>query len=132
MGVAAIIHTNKADDATLSASSFIAAAPPSMLQNHHVSRRWKGRLGDTEWLLADLGSLQSIDTIALSGCQYIDADDNQVNMTSAAITQVRVATVDNTGEAGDAYDSTSAAGRISEAYGALVIHLATPVTGRYA
>lgn len=128
---AAIVYENLADAGTLDASSWIAAAPPATLQNHHVGRRWKGRLGDTEYIVADLGASVSVDSLALLGCQYVAADDTQANMTSAAVTRVRFSTADATGAAGDAYDSGSAAARINAAYGALVKHLAAPVTGRY-
>lgn len=127
---AAILYDNLADTATVTASSWVAAAPPATLQNEHVSRRWKGRLGASEYVLVDLGAATAIDTIALLGCQAI-VGDTQANMTAAATTRVRVSTADAMGLAGDAYDSGLAAGRVRAAYGALVVHRPAPVTGRY-
>ncbi len=131
IGNAAIVYDNMADAATIDASSFIAAAPPATLQNPHVRRRWKGRLGDTERITADLGSDRSLDSIGLFGCQYVDVDDVQRNMTIAAVTRVRASTEAGGVLAGDAYDSGSAAARISEAHGALVIHSEDTITARY-
>lgn len=128
---AAILYDNLADAATLDASSWIAAAPPATLQSPHVSRRWKGRNGDSETLSADLLAEVSLDTLTLLGCQYVDADDIQANMTASAITRIRVSSQTGGPFAGDVYDSGSAAGRIDAAYGALVTHLASPVSGRY-
>ena len=128
--MAAIIYANLSDSGTVTASSWIAAAPPSMVQNHHVSRRWKGQAGNAEWLLLDLGALTSIDTVAVFGIQGIFGD-TQSNLSALALTRVRISTVDATGNAGNAHDSTSVAGRIRDSYGALVYLLTTPVSGRY-
>jgi hypothetical protein len=127
---ARVLWRNLADSGTVTASSWIASAPPSTLQNVHRNRRWKGRNGPSEYILVDLGSAQSIDFIGLFGCAGI-FDDTQRNLSETASRQVRVSTVDSNGEAGDAYDSAAASGFIKEAYGACVTRLATPVTGRY-
>ncbi len=68
----AILYENIADTAVITASSWIAAAPPSTLQNPHVTRRWKGTSGATEYILASWSAPQSIDTIALLGLATID------------------------------------------------------------
>jgi hypothetical protein len=75
--MAAILHENLADDGTVTASSWIAAAPPLMVQNPHVSRRWKGNDGDGEYLLLSWESAQTFDTIALFGLAVIDVDNTQ-------------------------------------------------------
>jgi len=130
MANAAILYDNLADAATVSASSWIASAPPTMLQNPHVRRRWKGRNGASEYILCDFGSEVSIDTVALFGCQGV-LSDVQRNLSSAATTRIRLSNSDDTGVTGEIHDSGSAAGRISDAYGALVYLLDAPVSARY-
>lgn len=130
-GNAALLYANLADDGTVTASSWAAAAPPSTLQDPHVSRRWKGRAGDTESITFDLGSAQSFDTVCLLGCQAVDADDNQDNMTAAAIRQIRLSASDPTAIAADAYDSGSVSGEISSKYGSMIELLTSPVSARY-
>ena len=114
----------------LSASSWIAAAPPWMLQNHHVRRRWKGRNGFAEYILLDLGAANAIDVIALLGCQGI-VGDSQINLSATTTTRIRVSSADPLGIAGDVYDSGEETGQINAAFGALVRILDAPVTGRY-
>lgn len=130
MSNAAIIYDNLADAGSVSASSWIAAAPPSNVQDPHVSRRWEGRGGASDSLILDLGALLTFDSIALLSCAAVVSGTTGL-MTTAAITQIRVASADNTGVAGDVYNSGSAAGRISSAYGSLIHHFTTPVVGRY-
>lgn len=115
----AILYQNLADDGVVSASSWIAAAPPSVLQNTHVTRRWKGSNGAAEYILVTWSSAQSIDTIALFGCAVVDASVERV-MSAAASSRIRVSSVDLTGLAGDLYDSGNVVGAIREEYGALV------------
>ncbi len=126
MANAAILYDNLADAGTVTASSWIAAAPPATLQSHHVSRRWKGRNGDSEYVLT--GLLASFDTIRLGGIQGVIGDD-QINLTSAAVSRVRVSSADATGVAGDIYDSGSAAGELSARFGTLTKLLPSVVSG---
>lgn len=115
----AILYQNLADDGTVAASSWIAAAPPSVLQNAHVTRRWKGNNGAAEYISVTWPTAQSIDTIALFGCAVVDVGVERV-MSAAASSRIRVSSVDVTGLAGDLYDSGNVAGAIREQYGALV------------
>lgn len=131
MSRAQILYQNLADAGTVTASSWIASAPPAILQDFHISRRWEGRNGDTESITFDLGSAQSIDTVCLFGCQGIFASGDQSNLTETAIRRVRLSATDPTGVLGELYDSGSAAGHIKEAYGAMVELLSSPVTARY-
>jgi hypothetical protein len=134
MSRAQILYRNLVDPGTVTASSWVASAPPSILQDFHVSRRWEGRNGDTESITFDLGSAQSVDTVCLFGCQGIFASGDQSNLTSAAVRRVRLSASDPTGEAGELYDSDdndAGVGFIKEAYGAMVELLDTPVVARY-
>lgn len=127
-----ILYVNIADDATITASSAIASAPADTVQDPHVLRRWRGRLGDTEYLLADLGSSQSFDTIALLGLAYLDADSVEQIFDSSGTTRIRVSSVDGTGDAGDVYDSGVLSGQVSSSYGQLIkLFTASPISGRY-
>lgn len=115
----AVLYQNLADDGEVTASSWIASAPPSTLQNVHVTRRWKGSNGAAESILITWPSAQSIDTIALFGCAVIGSGVERV-MSAAASSRIRVSSVDLTGLGGDLYDSGNVAGAIREEYGALV------------
>lgn len=66
MANAAIAYRNLADAGTLSASTAESAMPVSRLQNEHVGKRWRST-AEPAWLLCDLLSHASIDTIALLG-----------------------------------------------------------------
>jgi hypothetical protein len=128
MANASILFENKADAVSVTASSWIAAAPPSMLQNAHVSRRWKGRNGDTEFILT--GLISGFDTVALFGLQGVFGDDVQRNLSSAAVSRVRVSSADSTGLSGDLYDSDDLpVFAIDDAYGALIHLLDAPISG---
>ncbi len=126
---AQILFRNLADDGSVTASSWIASAPPARLQNHHTTRRWQGRNGDTESVLLTWDSAQSIDCVALFKCAGI-FDDELSPLTAAATTRVRVSSADLTGLAGDLYDSGTAAGRINAAEAGLVCLLPAPVAAR--
>lgn len=126
-----ILYLNLADAGTMSASSWIAAAPPIILQNQHVARRWRGRLGDTEWVLVDLLASQSIDTVALVGMTWLDVNLDEQPVNSNATTRIRISSIDATGAAGDVYDSGLIAGQVDAAYMQLVKLLPAPVSGRY-
>ena len=130
MSNAAVLYDNLADAAVVTASSWIASAPPALLKNAHVARRWCGRNGTNEYLLVDFGGLVTFDTIAAFGLQAV-IGDSQINMPATAISQIRASTVDSSGIAGDAYNSGVAAGRISNKFACLVQALATPVIARY-
>jgi hypothetical protein len=117
MANAAIAFENLADAGDMLASSSIVLAPPATLQSPHVARKWRGKNGDTEYILTSL--LEGFDTIWLGG----------LSLTAAGITRIRVSSVDSAGLAGDVYDSGSAAGRVDPAYAALLVLLPEQVDG---
>lgn len=127
----ALLSDNLADDATVTASSWIISAPPSRLQNAHTSRRWQGSSGATEYVLATWTTAQSIDVIELLKCAKLVSGIESA-MTSAAIVRVRVSSVDLTGAAGDLYDSGISPQLvfIDEAYESLAVFLAAPVSAK--
>jgi len=127
MARAAILYRNLADEGAVTASSWIAAAPPATLQDPHTTRRWKGRNGDAESITLSFSSAQLIDTVALIKCDGVFAGD-QRTLSAAATRRVRIASADPTGVAGDLYDSGTAAGRIDPAYAALIELLDAPVS----
>lgn len=116
MGNACIAYDNLADGAALSASSSAIQMPPTMLQNPHVTRKWRGGSSITDYVLANLGSLQSLDTIAVLGI-------------NAASAQVRVSSVDSSGAAGDLYDSGVVA--VDQDYVSIIDLLPAAVNGQY-
>ena len=66
--MAAILWRNLADTefgGAVLASSWIATAPPSRLQNPHTLRRWKGRNGAAESILVTWATPQTFDSIGL-------------------------------------------------------------------
>jgi len=99
---AAIVLSNFVDvTATIiSASNFIATAPPSMLREEHVGRKWRDNAAST-WILADLASSQTIDTVALFGVSSLG---------SSSSFQLRLSSVDSTGVAGDVFNSGTITG----------------------
>lgn len=132
MARAAFGYRDLALAGTITASHETALNPATLLQDPHVARKWRGTTA-SESLVLNLGSLQSIDTAALIGCSGLFGDTER-NLSTAALTRVRVSTADGTGAAGDAYDSDSggaSAGRIDQNYGKLIYRLPAPVIGRY-
>ena len=117
----AIAFRNWSDAGTILASSSLVLTPPSVLQDPHVARKWRGRLGESEYLTIDLGSVQQIDTVMLCG----------LNLTAAGVTRLRVSVADTSAQDGSEYDSGAAAGRVDPIYGTLLFLLPAPVSGRY-
>ena len=119
----AIAFRNLAADgsATILASSSLVLTPPSILQDPLIARKWRGRLGESEYLTIDLGSAQEIDTVLLRG----------LNLTAAGVTRLRISTADTSAQDGSAYDSGAAAARVDPVYATLLFLLTVPVTGRY-
>lgn len=87
--------------------------------NEHVLWRWFSS-GSSTSILIDFGSSVSIDTIAIMAL-------TGVNPT----TRFRFSLTDPTGVAGEAFDSTAAAGRHSAAYMMCPYLRTSPSTGRY-
>lgn len=117
----AFINLSDSESVGIVASSSIIEAPPAILKDPRVAEKWRGRNGETEYLLIDLDSVQSIDTVMLLG----------LNLTLAGITRIRVSAVDSSGETGEAHDSLADDGRVDPEYGALIYLLDEPVMGRY-
>src|SRR5262245_54879167 len=99
---AALVITNLVDAETtiLSASNFVASAPPERLREEHVGRKWRDNAAST-YILADLATSQSIDTVALLGVS---------DLGSSSSFQLRLSSVDATGVAGDIFNSGTLTG----------------------
>lgn len=121
LGTFLLAWVNKADDASLSASSEVAAQPGSNVQQEHLSRKWQTAAGvKTAYLTLDLGSSLSCSLLAVLG----------TNLTSTATRRVRASDADPTAVAGDKYDSTNGAAGVKDGYGD-VYHYFTAVAARY-
>jgi hypothetical protein len=94
---AAVAFNNLADlsTSTISAQGFITTAPPSLLTNPHVGKKWRHN-ATSSYIIADLGAAQAIDTVMLAG----------LNLTAPTV-RLRLSTADSSGTAGDIYDSGS-------------------------
>jgi hypothetical protein len=126
---AAIVRTNLADAAAVTASSWLTTALPSRLQNPHTLRRWQGTSGSSEWISATFSTNQSIDSIALLKCAKV-VSGVESTMTEAATVRIRVSSVDPTGVAGDLYDSGAITNVIDSQYECLVKLLSAPVSAK--
>lgn len=126
---AAIMWENLADSGTVSASSGLASAPASMLQNQHTTRRWKGRNGALESILLTWSEAQGFDTISLERCAVVSSGILET-MASTATVRVRVSSSDLTGIAGDVWDSGTLSGRVREEYGRFVELHGSTLTGK--
>ena len=79
--MAAILWRNLADTdfgGAVLASSWVATAPPSRLQNPHTLRRWKGRNGAAESILVTWATAQTFDTIAVEKLAVTVGDTTRV------------------------------------------------------
>ncbi|KUL94330.1 hypothetical protein DK26_15065 [Bosea sp. WAO] len=112
---------NLADASAISASSFAQLTPPTMLQNPHVARKWRGTAGAAEHVTVDLGAVVTIDCVALMG----------VNLSEAGISRIRASSADSSALDGAAHDSGAASGRIDPRYPQLIHLLPAPVSARY-
>jgi hypothetical protein len=112
-----IAYTNLADSAillTASASSLLL--PVSNLLVPHIARKWRGIDTVTDYFVSDLGSLTSIDTLAVFG------------ITGSQI-RFRISSVDATGAAGDLYDSGTLS--VDQNYKSSINIIPNAVSGRY-
>ena len=123
MANAAIVITNLADSGTWTASTEEALMPVSKLQGEHVSDRWRST-AEPGYVICDLGSSQSIDTIALFG----------MTAAAGASVQVRASASDATVTSSLSFDS----GSLSDGgtyfdtdYGVLIYTRSSPVSTRY-
>jgi hypothetical protein len=94
MANAAISYVNLADLGTITVSSEEPQMPGVRLQDEHVHRRWRSQT-EPAYLIVDLGSAKTIDTIGLFGGTW----------TSAATMQVRGSLSDPTVTGSLAFDS---------------------------
>ena len=124
-----MLSTNLADSGIVTASSWLASAPPTRLQTHHTTRRWSGRIGDTEYILLVFDEPQAIDCVALFRCAGIFNGELR-GLSSSATTRVRISSADVTGLTGDLYDSGAATGRIGSADMSMIVLLPAEVTAK--
>jgi len=116
-----IAWDNKADDATLSASSELASLPGSNVQYAHLSRKWYTAAGvNSASLLFDMLAAVSCGILAVLG----------TNLTSAATMRLRGSDSDPTGATGEQYDSGSIAAAVKAGYGA-IYHSFASASARY-
>lgn len=123
MANAAIAYLNLADSGTVSASSQQVTLPATNVQTPHVEERWRSSVSSA-YLIVDLGSVQSIDTVLLRG----------ITVGSSGTAQVRISATDPQVESALLHDSgalSSGSSSFDVAYDALVRLLSTPVSGRY-
>lgn len=118
---AAIVVDNLADAGSISASGTASLTPPSLLQNHHVARKVRFAGVTSQYVVVDLGAVQSIDTFAMFG----------VNLSPTGTCRIRASAFDTSGLVGELYDSGTLTGRVDPAYGALVALAQAPVSARY-
>ena len=112
---------NKADAATVAASSQLASLPGSNVQNSHVSRVWSTAAAVTSATLTlDMLSSVSCAVLALLG----------TNLTSAATVRLRGSDSDATGATGEKYDSGTIAAGVKARYGAAYLSF-TAAAARY-
>lgn len=91
---AAILWRNLADAGTLTASAEEPAMPATLLLNPHIGRHWRA-MGTSAWVVVDLGSVRSLDTVALFG----------LNLTAVGTVRVRLSASDPAGVTGIVHDS---------------------------
>jgi|SRR5215813_1301902 len=106
MAAAALVVTNLVDSTAtvLSASAAVAGSPASNLREEHIARKWRDNNAST-FVLADLGSAQLVDTVALLGLS------SNIPITGTPFTfRYRLSSVDATGAAGDVLDTGTISG----------------------
>ena len=121
MANAAVAFANLADAASISASDYVLLAPPTRLLDPQVGVKWRDNT-TTTYILADLGLSQSLDTVMLAGVNGL-----------VPTFQVRLSSTDNTGAAGDVYDSGVVTGLpyFDPDYGLFVFRKSTPASARF-
>lgn len=115
-----IAWINLADSATVTASSSVSTLPVGNLASEDIQEVWRAT-STTAYLIVDLGSSTSVGIVALIG--------SNAGLVDAA--QVRVSTSDNTGAAGDAYNSGTIATAVDTVFGMFVHPIEPAVSGRY-
>ncbi len=108
--------------AAITAGSARPGLPGANVGTPLTGQVWRSQAAVTaSYLLADLGAQYPI------GAVYMGAH----NLTATGTWRVRLSTVDATGAAGNAHDSTAIPTGISVAYGIAVRIFSAPATGRY-
>lgn len=123
MANAALAITNLADLGTTTASTEETLMPGSRLANEHVGKRWRST-AEPGYIICDLGSAKSIDTIALLG----------MTAAAAATVQVRASASDATVVGSLDFDSGSLADGSQywdTDYDSIVYLRSSPVSTRY-
>jgi hypothetical protein len=77
---AAIAFDNLADRGIITASSSAILTPPSILQNPHIARKWRGASGESEYLTADLLADVVLDTVAVIGLSLTDQKPRRTDL----------------------------------------------------
>lgn len=121
MITAAVAWDNLADEGSVSVSDFITRAPGANLQNPQVGTKWRINAAST-YIVVDLLSSQSVDTIMLAGLSGEDPDF-----------RVRLSSLDTSGAAGDVADSGTISGvpYFDPNYGMFVFLLSALLSARY-
>jgi hypothetical protein len=113
---AIIAYVNLADAGSVTASSQALLLPVSNLKVPHIARKWRGGNGTSDYFICDLGSSQSVDTLAVLGLTA-----NQIRL--------RISSSDATGASGDLFDSGVVG--VDQNYLSNISLLSAPVSGRY-
>jgi hypothetical protein len=116
----AIAFPNLADSGTVTADTFVSLMPPSNLKDPHIARKWRG-MGTGFNIIADLGSVQSIDTVAMFG----------LNLTTVGSARVRASASDPTALSSLLYDSSTLSSPVDPNYKSLIVLLSSAVSVRY-
>lgn len=119
MANCSVAYINLADAGTISSSSQKLLAPASLLQDPHVSRRWRGNNGDSDYFIVDLLALKSIDTFGVFG----------LTLSVTGTIRVRASSADSTGATGDIYDSGAVA--VDALYNSFIGLMVTTASARY-
>jgi hypothetical protein len=116
-----IAWDNKADAATLAASSELASLPGANVQQPHLSRKWSTAAGvSSAALTLNLGSSLACAQLAVLG----------TNLTSASTLRLRASDADPTAVAGDKLDTGAVSAAVKDGYGSIYKNF-NSVTARY-
>lgn len=113
---AAVVYRNLADAAVITASSQQPDAPATNVKSPHIVTKWLST-SSSAYLLLDLGASTAMDTLALIGL-------------IASTVRCRVSSVDDTGAAGNVFDS-GAPEAVSQRYLQSIWLIEAPAMGRY-
>lgn len=120
---AALVIDNLVDDGVISASTQALAMPAALLQSPHPSERWRS-VGNAAFIVLDKLSLQSSDTVMLSG---LTCGPN-------ATVRLRLSSIDASGATGDVLDTgaiANGAPQFDVVYNTFVYLAAAPLSSRF-